>query len=206
MFGDDTLFLQRFLTFAGFEPGPADGLFGVRTAAALARFEDASDAASANYRRLDSRTETAIRTLLPSAQAEARRFIDIAHSVNFGCAVKIICGTRTYREQAAIFAQGRTRPGKIVTKAGPGQSYHNFGVAWDVGVFDGAEYVDDERPYRALVKVIKERAPEIQCGVGPGFIDLPHYQTVKNGTIAALRVAFESGNRPSNQEHPIETA
>ena len=31
MFGDDTLFLQRFLTFAGFEPGPADGLFGVRT-------------------------------------------------------------------------------------------------------------------------------------------------------------------------------
>ena len=78
------------LTFAGFEPGPADGLFGVRTAAALARFEDASDAASANYRRLDSRTETAIRTLLPSAQAEARRFIDIAHSVNFGCAVKIL--------------------------------------------------------------------------------------------------------------------
>ncbi len=206
MFGDDTLFLQRFLTFAGFEPGPADGLFGVRTAAALARFEDASDAASANYRRLDSRTETAIRTLLPSAQAEARRFIDIAHSVNFGCAVKIICGTRTYREQAAIFAQGRTRPGKIVTKAGPGQSYHNFGVAWDVGFFDGAEYVDDDKPYRVLRDVIAARAPDIHCGVGPGFTDFPHYQTAQNGTIVALRVAFESGDSFSGLERRIETA
>lgn len=206
MFDDDTLFLQRFLKFAGYDPGPPDGKFGVKTAAALEKYEAASDEVAAHYRRLDSRTEICIRMLLPDAQKAARKFMDIAQSVNFGHTVKIICGTRTYREQATIFAQGRTRQGKIVTKAGPGQSYHNFGVAWDVGVFDGAEYVDDERPYRALVKVIKERAPEIQCGVGPGFIDLPHYQTVKNGTIAALRVAFESGNRPSNQEHPIETA
>lgn len=206
MFDGDTLFLQRFLKVAGFDPGPLDGSFGVRTAAALEKFEEASDAAAMNYRRLDSRTETAIRTLLPSAQAEARRFIDIAHSVNFGCAVKIICGTRTYREQAAIFAQGRTRPGKIVTKAGPGQSYHNFGVAWDVGFFDGAEYVDDDKPYLVLRDVIAARAPDIHCGVGPGFTDFPHYQTAQNGTIVALRVAFESGDSFSGLERRIETA
>jgi peptidoglycan L-alanyl-D-glutamate endopeptidase CwlK len=43
--------------------------------------------------------------------------------------------TSTYRDmesQAALFAQGRTTPGKIVTKARPGQSFHNYKVALDV--------------------------------------------------------------------------
>ena len=34
-------------------------------------------------------------------------------------------------EQAALFAIGRTAPGKIVTKARPGESYHNHGLAFD---------------------------------------------------------------------------
>ncbi len=206
MFDDDTLFLQRFLKFAGYDPGPPDGKFGVKTAAALEKYEAASDAVAAHYRRLDSRTEICIRMLLPDAQKAARKFMDIAQSVNFGHTVKIICGTRTYREQATIFAQGRTRQGKIVTKAGPGQSYHNFGVAWDVGFFDGAEYVDDDKPYRVLRDVIAARAPDIHCGVGPGFTDFPHYQTAQNGTIVALRVAFESGDSFSGLERRIETA
>lgn len=43
--------------------------------------------------------------------------------------------TSTYRDKAsqdALFAQGRTTAGKIVTKARGGQSYHNFRVAFDV--------------------------------------------------------------------------
>jgi len=34
-------------------------------------------------------------------------------------------------EQAALYAIGRTAPGKIVTKARPGESYHNHGLAYD---------------------------------------------------------------------------
>ena len=34
-------------------------------------------------------------------------------------------------EQAMLYAQGRSRPGKIVTQAKPGQSYHNYGLAFD---------------------------------------------------------------------------
>ena len=34
--------------------------------------------------------------------------------------------------QAALYAQGRTAPGRIVTNARPGYSYHNFGLAIDV--------------------------------------------------------------------------
>lgn len=42
--------------------------------------------------------------------------------------------TSTYRDfesQNALFAQGRTTAGRIVTNARAGQSYHNFRVAFD---------------------------------------------------------------------------
>lgn len=42
--------------------------------------------------------------------------------------------TSTYRDaesQAALYAQGRTAPGKKVTNARPGYSFHNFRVAFD---------------------------------------------------------------------------
>lgn len=39
---------------------------------------------------------------------------------------------RTNKEQDEIYSQGRTKPGKIVTYAKGGQSYHNYGLAIDV--------------------------------------------------------------------------
>lgn len=42
--------------------------------------------------------------------------------------------TSTYRDgesQNALYAQGRTTPGKIVTNAKAGQSFHNWRVAFD---------------------------------------------------------------------------
>lgn len=38
----------------------------------------------------------------------------------------VTCTWRSSKEQAALYAQGRTTPGKIVTNAKPGQSMHNF--------------------------------------------------------------------------------
>lgn len=195
MFGGDTLFLQRFLKVAGYDPGPIDGQFGQKTAAALERFRDASDAVSAQYRRLDSRSEGCILTLLPGTQKAARKFMDLAQSVNLGATVKIISGTRTYREQAAIFAQGRTRPGRIVTKAGPGQSNHNFGLAFDVGLFDGQEYVDREKPYETLGRFIGDKVEGLEWGIlVNGDIDRPHYQIRTGLALAALRKHFEAGS------------
>jgi peptidoglycan L-alanyl-D-glutamate endopeptidase CwlK len=39
---------------------------------------------------------------------------------------------RTWGEQAELYAQGRTKPGKIVTWAKPGYSWHNYGLAFDI--------------------------------------------------------------------------
>lgn len=44
---------------------------------------------------------------------------------------------RTAKEQAALYAQGRTTPGKIVTNAPPGFSWHEFGRAFDVVFLHG---------------------------------------------------------------------
>ncbi len=38
---------------------------------------------------------------------------------------------RTFGEQADLYDQGRISPGRIVTKARAGWSWHNYGLAWD---------------------------------------------------------------------------
>ena len=40
-------------------------------------------------------------------------------------------GYRSYKEQNLLYAQGRTAPGRIVTRAKSGQSNHNLGLALD---------------------------------------------------------------------------
>lgn len=48
-----------------------------------------------------------------------------------GLDVLIICTYRSWDEQAAEYAKGRTAPGPIVTNAKPGQSWHQWGRAID---------------------------------------------------------------------------
>jgi len=43
----------------------------------------------------------------------------------------VTCTLRTMAEQAALYAQGRTTPGLIVTHAPPGESAHQYGLALD---------------------------------------------------------------------------
>lgn len=46
----------------------------------------------------------------------------------------VTSGLRTMAAQAALYAQGRTMPGPIVTHAKPGDSAHNWGLAIDVAL------------------------------------------------------------------------
>jgi peptidoglycan L-alanyl-D-glutamate endopeptidase CwlK len=46
--------------------------------------------------------------------------------------VQVTQGLRTWAEQDALYAQGRTKPGNIVTHAPGGWSWHNFGLAADL--------------------------------------------------------------------------
>lgn len=48
----------------------------------------------------------------------------------------IVQSFRSAADQAVLYAQGRTTPGKVVTHAKPGSSYHEWGLAFDVAIAD----------------------------------------------------------------------
>lgn len=60
--------------------------------------------------------------------------------------------TSTYRDnesQNAIYAQGRTKPGRIVTNAKAGQSWHNYRLAFDfVPIVNGKAMWNDARSFK----------------------------------------------------------
>ena len=53
----------------------------------------------------------------------------VAEMAKTGVRLLVTSGARSLAQQAALYAQGRTAPGKIVTNAPPGESPHNPGVS-----------------------------------------------------------------------------
>lgn len=51
-----------------------------------------------------------------------------------------ISGVRTFEQQESLYAIGRSTPGTPVTKAGPGLSFHNYGLASDWQWFERGRY------------------------------------------------------------------
>jgi peptidoglycan L-alanyl-D-glutamate endopeptidase CwlK len=49
-----------------------------------------------------------------------------------GIPIRVTCGLRTWNEQDALYAQGRTASGNIVTNAPGGYSAHQFSYACDI--------------------------------------------------------------------------
>lgn len=125
----------------------------------------------------DPRTEGHIARLHPKAQEAARRFMAavIPAMQEKGVTVKIISGLRTYAEQDALYAQGRTKAGPRVTNARGGYSNHNFGIAWDIGLFQGGRYLEDSPLYRVCGKIGREQGLE-WGGDWKSIQDEPHFQ------------------------------
>lgn len=79
---------------------------------------------------IGSRTLRAVATLEKDFQKRVRAWLN--EMITTGIQPLVYCGFRSLEEQAALYAQGRGgRPGKIVTNARLGESYHNYGLAFD---------------------------------------------------------------------------
>ena len=77
-----------------------------------------------------SRTMRAIATLDVGFQKQVRGWVN--EMVTSRIEPLIYCGMRSMEEQSALYQKGRTDGSKkIVTKAKPGESYHNYGLAFD---------------------------------------------------------------------------
>lgn len=117
--------------------------------------------------KVDARSETAIATLHRVVQPVARRMVKLA--AQNGITVKITSGTRTYAEQDKLFAQGG------VTKARGGQSNHNFGLAFDLTIFDGDKPVWESAEYKTLGKLGKSLGLT-WGGDWTSIVDEPHFE------------------------------
>jgi len=186
----DPFFWQRFLKCAGFYGDIIDGDFGPNSMQAAHDFEQASIAIANELGSFDGRSEANIQTLLPAAQRKAREFMKAVQEV--GATVKIICGTRTFSEQDKLYRQGRDLPGPKVTNARGGQSNHNFGVAWDIGIFQGGQYLG-ESPLYAQVATIGKGLGLEWGGDWARFRDEPHFQVVREDNLNEVAAKFQEG-------------
>lgn len=95
-----------------------------------------------------------------------------------GCQWVCTSGRRSMAEQRKLFDQGRTTPGPIVTKARPGSSAHNFGLAADL-----APMKDGKIWWAAPKEVWKAMADiAVAHGLTAGFyfntfFDAPHIES-----------------------------
>jgi peptidoglycan L-alanyl-D-glutamate endopeptidase CwlK len=101
------------------------------------------------------RNQELLATLLPEVAAKVRRVLRTLEAD--GLYFFISLAYRTLGEQDAIFAQGRTRPGKVVTNARGGMSWHNFNRAVDLVLTgeNGEPVWNDLAAYARLGEVAK---------------------------------------------------
>ena len=90
--------------------------------------------------------------LNPMVKELAEKFI--ANCKVHGWDILIYSTFRDAEAQNAIYAQGRTLPGKIVTNAKGGQSFHNYRVAFDwVPTLHGKPLWNDEAAYLKCAEI-----------------------------------------------------
>lgn len=154
---------------------------------------------ASNITAVDPRSEKVISTLLPEVRPMARALVQKA--ALGGIRIKIISGFRTYAEQDALYAQGRSAAGDIVTNARGGYSNHNFGIAFDVGVFEGNTYLGESPKYKAVGVIGKDLGLE-WGGNWKTLVDQPHFQLrpawavdmTEKQMLAELRTRVDEGH------------
>ncbi len=185
-----------------------DGVFGPATAGRVLKAlkGDKTPAPAGILSDLDGvdpRSQKVLLSLDAKAVPMFCQFIKLAKATaaTLGCDYVLIGGQRSWEEQDALYAQGRTKPGIKVTNARGGYSNHNFKIAGDFGVFRAGIYLDDEKrskEERALAAKVHKACSEHAkaCGLEwggswSGFKDLPHYEVATGLSMAEKRKLFQ---------------
>lgn len=177
---------------------PADGLWGPQSKQAFAAIFETDSVVANNAttpgQEFDERTEKFLATLNPKATPRFREFMRklVPAMAEKGIVAKIISGNRTFAEQDELYAHGRTKPGSIVTKARGGYSNHNFGIAVDIGLFDGGKYLDDS-PHYKVAGAIGKSVGLAWGGDWTGIIDEPHFEYPCSLSMAEKRERLQNG-------------
>jgi len=161
----------------------------------------------------DQKTLERIQLLHPKLRDEASELYDeIVAALSGSAMCRFAYTLRTFAEQDALFAQGRTKPGKIVTNAKGGQSYHNYGLAIDIvlvldkdhnGSFETASWDtktdfdgDKKADWMEVVQIFKRYG--FEWGGDWKFLDLPHFQKTYGKSIYELKALHTAGKVDKN--------
>jgi RHS repeat-associated protein len=139
---------------------------------------------------LDRGTEDRLATLQQPVRDMARSLI--YHSrVELQLDVRIVPqgAFRSYAEQNDLHARG-------ISPARGGQSFHNFGVAFDIGTFEGRRYIENGPGYTAAGRLGERLGLEWGGSWSPRRQDPPHFQYLGGQTMSQIRARFEQGLSP----------
>ena len=122
-----------------------------------------------------------IETLHPKIRNYAVKFLKEAEKQAFN--LRITSATRTFAEQNALYAQGRTTGGQIVTNAPQGTSWHNYSLAFDI--------VDRDKGYETDWNALDKIAEKVGLE-HPLKWDLPHFQKTFGLTISECKEKIQN--------------
>lgn len=131
------------------------------------------------------KTSRDLADLLPVVAAKASTFIAACRAA--GIDVLITSTLRDNEAQDALYAQGRTKPGRVVTNAKAGQSWHNYGCAFDfVPIVHGKAAWDDLRLFERCGAIAETCGLE-WAGSWTGFKEMAHCQYTGGMSLADLQ-------------------
>jgi len=127
-----------------------------------------------------------IEDLLPVVQDKVRHFKKLCESFSIDLLI-----TSTYRDNAsqdALYAQGRTTPGRKVTNAKAGQSWHNYRCAVDVvPLTNGKPNWNTKDPVWMKVGELGKQAGLEWAWEWKTFKEMAHFQYTSGLTLAQLQ-------------------
>ncbi len=140
--------------------------------------------------KVDKINAARLANVAPALQSRGLKFI--AAAAADGVIVQIVQGLRTFAEQDALYAQGRTKPGKVVTNARGGQSNHNYGLALDFAPVVNGTVSWNDKLFQPFGKWA-DAAGLSWGGNWKKFKDMPHVEYLKGHTLAQIQALYKQG-------------
>ncbi len=125
-----------------------------------------------------------IKDLHPTLQRGAQELIKRMAALGYPVGI-----SATYRDneyQNTLYAQGRTKPGSIVTNAQGGESIHNYRLAFDIFKNIAGQAFTDMAFFDTAGKLWQDMGGE-WGGAWKGFADRPHMQFTNGLSLTQLQ-------------------
>ena len=197
--------IQVKLNSLGYNAGSPDGWFGPVTTSAVKRFQSAHGLVPEGVVNPRTRVKlfnphpidnfetrpssTSLSALDPYVAKLAHEFLRLC-SAN-GLDVRILAAFRSWDESDRLYALGRTAPGAVVSNARAGDSYHNWGLAFDAAPFVNNVMTTDRAKFY-LMGHLGEQVGLQWGGTFKSIVDLPHFQY----TFGLTTEELQDGKRP----------